>query len=328
MKTLLSLYCKYNHFSRLLVLLLSLTAVSAACTPAAPPLVKIGLIAPFSGRYQEIGYQALYGARLALAEHNLVHLTPHYHVELIAFDDRAHTGTATEQAKKLMSDPKVVAVIGHWLEHTTVATAPLFEIAQIPMLATATVPDETVRNNNYLFRLYPNKDALLHQLHTAARTHFVEYTCNCSLTSGSQMLNYIKRSGTDATAVGGPLWSLKEFISLAGESANGSYFITPAPHPLVSEHTSDFLRDYRKAFPGQNIGWVSVHAYEATRILLATLEKSHGTTTSGHLATSLSLTDSPSSLLGPVRFTQNGEWAAPNYHLYKWNSATRSLTDN
>ena len=327
MKTFLSLFCNYNRLVRLVALIFLLIAFSTACTPAAPPLVKIGVIAPFSGRYREIGYQALYGARLALAQHNLAHVTPHYHVELIAFDDKAHAATAAEQAKKLLSDPNVVAVIGHWIEHTTVATAPLFEIAQIPLLATAALPDEVVHHNNYLFRLYPNENTLLHQLDTVARNHSVAYTCNCNVISGSDLLKSIKVSTPAATAVGGPLWSLNEFILLANDTADGSYFVTPAPHPLVSPHASQFMRHYRQAFPGQNIGWVSVHAYEATRILLATLKDSRSPT-SGDVANLLSLTAFPSTLLGPVRFTHKGEWVEPDYHLYKWDSAIRSLTGN
>lgn len=327
MKTPHSFFLPYTHLRRVALLLLSFTAFSAACTTVAPPLVKIGLVAPFSGPYREVGYQALYGARLALSEHNIAPITPNYHVELIAFDDKAHAATATEQAKKLISDPNVVAVIGHWLEHTTVASAPLFSSAQVPMLATATLPNKEIHDKPYLFRLYPNEDVLLNQLRTAALRHSVKYTCNCNITSGSELLNSIKLSAPNATAVGGPIWSLEGFISLAGESAEGSYFITPAPHPLVSPHTSEFLHNYRKAFPGQNIGWVSVHAYEATRILLNALKESQSPTRT-HVASSLPLTDYPAGLLGPVHFTHKGEWATPTYHVYKWSSTVRSLTTN
>lgn len=328
MKTLLSFFYSHTQVARTcILLLLTFAAISAGCTPAAPPLIKIGLIAPFSGPYREVGYQAIYGARLAITEHNLTLLKPNYHVELIALDDKADTATATEQAEKLISDPNVVGVIGHWLEHTTAATTTIFSGAKVPMLATATVPNEAIHGSRYLFRLYPNNDILLHQLLTTARKHEVEHTCNCGLISGSAMLNSIQHASTGATAVGGPLWSLEDFITLAGATAEGSFFITPAPHPLVSPRASEFADRHVQEYPGQKVGWVSVHAYEATRILLHALQKSTNPTAT-HLVSSLASTDYPDGLLGPVRFTVNGQWEAPNYHVYKWVDGVRSLVDH
>jgi len=41
-----------------------------ACSASTQPVVKIGLVAPFEGRYRPIGYEAIYAARLAIREIN------------------------------------------------------------------------------------------------------------------------------------------------------------------------------------------------------------------------------------------------------------------
>jgi ABC-type branched-subunit amino acid transport system substrate-binding protein len=55
----------YSLHPSLFLLLLFLTN----CTSVAP-VVKVGLVGPFEGRHREIGYDAIYSARLAVREIN------------------------------------------------------------------------------------------------------------------------------------------------------------------------------------------------------------------------------------------------------------------
>jgi len=89
-----------RHASLLLCLLVLL---SACAVVRAPEHTRIALFAPFEGRYREIGYNALYAARLALADaHN-------ESVDLLAVDSG---GTeAAHHAKALAQDPLVMAAI-------------------------------------------------------------------------------------------------------------------------------------------------------------------------------------------------------------------------
>jgi len=80
------------------------------------PTVKIGLVAPFEGRYRYIGYEVIYGVRLALREANHAGGVGGYNVELVAYDDGADPTMASEQARKLAVDPEVVTAIGHFRE--------------------------------------------------------------------------------------------------------------------------------------------------------------------------------------------------------------------
>jgi ABC-type branched-subunit amino acid transport system substrate-binding protein len=109
-----------------------------ACT-VTRPVVKIGLVAPFEGRYREVGYEVIYAVRLAVREANAAGGVAGYSVELFALDDGGDPAMAVEQARKLAADPQVVGVIGHWRGETTERAASVYESEGIPLLATGLV---------------------------------------------------------------------------------------------------------------------------------------------------------------------------------------------
>lgn len=102
----------------LLVVFLSLIALSG-CAARQSELVRIALLAPFEGRYREIGYDAYYAARLALAD------SGDLQIELLALDDGGSGGSAVERAKALAQDPlvKVVITLGYSLVEAEVQAA-------------------------------------------------------------------------------------------------------------------------------------------------------------------------------------------------------------
>lgn len=85
--------------SNVLVLMLLLVG----CTT--PPVQRVALLAPFEGQYREIGYQALYAARMAIAEADRNHL------ELIAIDDGGTLATAQDRVRALNNDPLMTGVL-------------------------------------------------------------------------------------------------------------------------------------------------------------------------------------------------------------------------
>jgi ABC-type branched-subunit amino acid transport system substrate-binding protein len=108
----------------------------AACDPASTaPVVKIGLVAPFEGRYRAIGYEAIYAARLAVREINSAGGIGGYRVEMIALDDSGDPAMAIEQARKLAIDPQVIAVVGHYYPETTSAALDAYCAEALPLLA-------------------------------------------------------------------------------------------------------------------------------------------------------------------------------------------------
>lgn len=118
-------------------LLLAACLVACRAPGTIRPTVKIGLVAPFEGRYRYVGYDALYAVRLAVREVNASGGVRGYGIELVAYNDNADPAMAVEQARKLAVDPQVIAVIGHLREETTRAAVPVYGEAGIPLVALA-----------------------------------------------------------------------------------------------------------------------------------------------------------------------------------------------
>ena len=78
----------------------ALVVVATGCQKT-DPVVKIGLVAPFEGRYRPIGYDVIYSARLAVREINAAGGIDGHRVALVALDDGG--------------DPQLALMLhGHW----------------------------------------------------------------------------------------------------------------------------------------------------------------------------------------------------------------------
>jgi branched-chain amino acid transport system substrate-binding protein len=91
------------------------------------PVVKIGLVAPFEGRYRSLGYEALYAAKLAVRERNAAGGVAGYRVELVALDDGDDADASVLQARKFGVDDQVMGIVGPFSEATIRAAAPVYE---------------------------------------------------------------------------------------------------------------------------------------------------------------------------------------------------------
>ncbi len=122
------------------LLAIFLLIASACAAIRTPPVVKVALLAPFEGRYREVGYEALYAARLALADVN----DPQ--IELLAVDDG---GTeAANRARALTEDPRVAVVIVLGYAATATDTLPAF--GDLPILAVGDWGAEATGDNVFI----------------------------------------------------------------------------------------------------------------------------------------------------------------------------------
>ncbi len=79
------------------------------------PTVKIGLSAPFEGRYRDLGYEMLYSVRLAVRQRNSAGgVGDRFLVELVALNDFNEVDEAVVQAHKMAVDQQVLGVLGGW----------------------------------------------------------------------------------------------------------------------------------------------------------------------------------------------------------------------
>lgn len=98
--------------------LLTLTAfvgsllLAVGCYGSTPPVVKLGLIAPFEERYRDDGYAALHAVRLAVQERNAAGGVAGRQVALVALNDNGRPDEARQRAANLAVDRDVLGVLG------------------------------------------------------------------------------------------------------------------------------------------------------------------------------------------------------------------------
>lgn len=88
---------------RLYLIIITLLSLTSCAVWDSPKIARIVLLAPFEGRYREIGYTAFYPAKLALGDIS--------HLELLAVDDGGTIQTAQTRARALALDESVKAVL-------------------------------------------------------------------------------------------------------------------------------------------------------------------------------------------------------------------------
>lgn len=99
---------------------------TASCTVARPlpGILKVGLVAPFSGRHYSTGYSLLFATRVALRQWNERGGVGGYRLELMAQDDGDSAAGGYLQAEKMSLDPDVIGVLGHPSDDSALVRSP------------------------------------------------------------------------------------------------------------------------------------------------------------------------------------------------------------
>ncbi len=139
--------------------------VGCALPRGTKPVVKIGLVAPFEGRYRALGYEVLYAVRLAVRERDAAGGIAGYMVELVALNDDDDPESSAQRAEELAIDPDVVGVVGPFSTAAISAAAPRYHAAGLAMITPATCPPATADKKwAEIFCLGADVDALAQAL--------------------------------------------------------------------------------------------------------------------------------------------------------------------
>ena len=125
---------------RLLLPILCLFLLPLTACRQVDPVMKIGLVAPFEGRHRDVGYDVIYGARLAIQQANRTRGPGETRLALEAVDDFGDPAMARQSATAMAIDPGIMAVIGHWLPETTAAARPIYEAKELPFVSAGDEP--------------------------------------------------------------------------------------------------------------------------------------------------------------------------------------------
>lgn len=108
------------------LLYIVLLVLFVGCTAQVAPPTKIVLLSSFEGRYREVGYDALYAARLALSDAGYEQIT------LLPIDDGGTELLAADRIHALENDPSVEVILASGLFATS-STAQA-ALNRLPML--------------------------------------------------------------------------------------------------------------------------------------------------------------------------------------------------
>jgi len=126
--------------------------------PAAAKTIKVGYTAPFTGSAAEFGVNGWRGVQLALEDINRKGVTvggETYQIEIVRYDSRCEPTEAVSNARKLILEDKVVAILGDHCSSCCLGVAPVCEEFGIPGITVECMADAiTSPGFDYYFRMY------------------------------------------------------------------------------------------------------------------------------------------------------------------------------
>lgn len=315
-----------------------LVALALAGCGVTRPVVKIGVVAPFEGRYRTVGYDVIYAARLAVRERNAAGGINGYTVEVVSLDDGGDAASAEVQARKLALDPAVVAVIGHWRDDTTLAGAPVYTRAGLPLVAPGVSAPALSSYSQIAFRLYPTDAAIEEAARQVVaslgvgRLAFVRSQADLAQVIGTppqavfigldplpaaEVVTSLARAGVQARWIGGAALADPQYLAIAGAAAEGSLVILGAPLPGDVAGAEGFIARYR-AIAGAEPGWRALLAYDATQLLFEAIAQAaaQGTPSRSGVAEALRRSQ-VQGLIGPISFDAQGNWHQARLVVYQ-----------
>lgn len=93
---------------------IALAILVPATVIAAPTVIKIATQSPLSGGMSAVGTDIKNGAQLAIEMLSGPLVKLGYKIELAAFDDQGNPDTGVANAKSIVSDPAILAIVGHY----------------------------------------------------------------------------------------------------------------------------------------------------------------------------------------------------------------------
>lgn len=259
--------------ARFAAALLLVGVCGCAVAPTASPRY-IALLAPFEGRYREVGYQAFYAVRLALQEH-----TGGQEIALLAVDDGGSTEQAAVRAAALGHNSRVIAVLvlGNAAVNPAVAAA----FGDVPALVAGTWSHEDTA---------PGLLSLLSLNGVDAATQ-LRYPADAGLTEIARM---------NAPITGGEMLALPQFAALRDDLRD----ITIVSRTALPD--ADFQMRYTAVdsfTPPPTI--LAVAAYDAATLIIETAAAVEaGSATTDDFAAALEAAVAGYQSEHPVRFFQ------------------------
>jgi branched-chain amino acid transport system substrate-binding protein len=124
-------------------------AMPSAATSQA---IRLGAVAPLSGEAERFGLSTWNGYAMAVAEWNAKGGVLGRQIILTVADDFGDPAEGARAFEKLISQDKVVAIVGPVMSKVALAGAPLCQAAHIPLLCPTCTHPRVTQTGDYIFR--------------------------------------------------------------------------------------------------------------------------------------------------------------------------------
>ena len=144
--------------SRLVLTIVMLSSLLAACAPAQPQTIKIGHEVALTGPNATWGQSEANAVKMAVEKVNAAGGVLGKQLEIVAYDNRADRLEAVNVAKRLIEQDHVVAIIGPAQSGVTNAIREVNNSAKVPVIATTATNSKVTVNDDgsvipYTFRV-------------------------------------------------------------------------------------------------------------------------------------------------------------------------------
>lgn len=270
---------RFDFATHALIFALSVVGLVGCAAARTPSTVRVALLAPFEGRYREIGYNALYAARLAQND------IGEDRVELLPIDDGGSIASATDRARALALDPLVISamVIGPYTSDPSVQAA----FGDVPMILVGN------------WGLNPTQENVF-----ALANPFLERQLTISPT-----LDVTNAAAIENQLTGGDMLALEQFRLLRPTLDDVTILsVGELPSP-------DFIQRYKGSDPfAPEPGLLATLTYDTTILSIRAALESNGDRSTAHRF--IQQTDM-TGLTGLIRF-QDRLWVEAQVHAYRF----------
>lgn len=262
-------------------LLFGLLLLATSCYGSTPPVVKLGLLAPFEELYRADGYAVLPAVQLAINQRNATGGVAGRQVALVALNDNGRPEEAQRQAANLGVDADVLGVIGPLHAGAAAAAGPVLASQNLPWISLASLAPHQQPAGFSLEAPPADVLALAEQLLLAdgvADPVILAPEAAASAWSSDQPALGLVWLGDaaggaglagqlspDARLVGGPELGSAVFAGRAGSAAAGVRWLSAGPASVSLP--ADFVAAYQE-LAGAPPSPQAVLAYDAANLLL------------------------------------------------------------
>jgi branched-chain amino acid transport system substrate-binding protein len=144
----------WHPFGNWQLLPLILTPTLTLTTPLnAAATIKIGEVDPLTGGVSQFGIGCHQGFLLAFEQINVEGGILGQTIELVTEDDQSKPGQSATAVRKLITQDKVVAILGDATSSATLEAAPIAQADKVPMLTPTATNPRITEVGNFIFRV-------------------------------------------------------------------------------------------------------------------------------------------------------------------------------